>query len=92
MRFRRHERETIDTVYADRASYHFRFFKESDVLRLLGESGLDVLDTRSLGDAAHGRSFFALAQPRQRGPLAGLRRLRAHGRHAVHNLRRPQPR
>jgi len=92
MRFRRHERETIDTVYADRASYHFRFFKESDLLRLLDESGLDVLDTRSLGDAAHGRSFFALAQPRQRGPLAGLRRLRAHGRHAVHNLRGPQPR
>ena len=86
LRFRRHERETIDTVYADRASYHFRFFKESDVLRLLDESGFDVLDTRSLGDEAHGRSFFALAEPRQRGPLARLRRLRAHGRHAIRNV------
>jgi hypothetical protein len=61
-------------------SYHFRFFKESDVLRLLEESGLDVVDTRSLGDPVHGRSLFALAQPRQRGahPLVRLARLRAH--------------
>jgi SAM-dependent methyltransferase len=87
LRFRRHERETIDTVYADRASYHFRFFKESDVLRLLDESGLDVLDTRSLGDEAHGRSFFALAQPRQRGPLARLRRLRSGRRRRLVRLR-----
>ena len=61
----------MNSVYADRASYHFRFFKESDVLRMLDQSGFDVLGTRSLGDAAHGGSpFFALAQPRRRGPLA----------------------
>jgi SAM-dependent methyltransferase len=77
LRFRLRERETIDTLYADRASYHFRFFKESDILRLLEMCGLDIVDTRSFGDAAHGWSLFALAKPRQRGarPLARLRSL-----------------
>jgi SAM-dependent methyltransferase len=64
LRYRLRERQTIDARYADRASYHFRFFKESDVLRLLEKSRLDVVDTRSLGDPDHGHSLFALAQPR----------------------------
>ncbi len=75
LRFRLRERETIDALYADRASYHFRFFKESDVLHLLEESGLDIVNTRSFGDPAHGWSLFALAKPRQRGarPLVRLK-------------------
>ena len=64
LRVRLRERETIDALYPARASYHFRFFKESDVLRLLEKSRLHVVDTRSLGDADHGHSLFALAQPR----------------------------
>jgi SAM-dependent methyltransferase len=64
LHIRLHERETIDAHYPARAPYHFRFFKESDVLRLLEKSGLHVVDTRSLGDPEHGHSVFALAQPR----------------------------
>ena len=64
LHIRLHERETIDIHYPARAAYHFRFFKESDVLRLLEKSGLHVVGTRSLGDPEHGHSLFALAQPR----------------------------
>jgi len=57
------ERALIDKVFAERATYHFRFYKEEEVPNLLVESGYQVTRHRLITDAEHGNSLFVVARP-----------------------------
>jgi len=59
------ESKLMNSIFAERSVEHFRFYKEDEVLRLLWESGYQILKRKLIADFEHGNSLFVVAAPSQ---------------------------
>jgi len=57
------ERRLMDSIFSERSTEHFRFYREGEVLELLLQSGYRVIKQELITNLEHGNSFFVIAAP-----------------------------
>lgn len=53
----------LERVFAERARYHFRFYRREEVLELVRHAGFEVIETQTLPTEDGTASLFLLARP-----------------------------